>query len=283
MYTSKKNSQPIFLKTKKQQSILHNTGHQRLDCQMCQGNCRFYEPALETFGNRRINLSSKTLEELIDMNSQLNLSIQNLSIIDVPGDGNCWVYAFCFSLWINFRKCLEPKFTRDSLFKYIEDMETLQGRVRNTTAFETLTTLLNFDYIGPLIDTLSSRFTNGRKYSALAHLMKTDCPGRNLWAGSIDCELNLLATVFKSIIVVMYTSKSNSIILQEKLQDAPFLFYENNFRARINATVYYPILGRLPSGKSLYIRNLFTPIGMEKTDSNLNSSTISFLYGDGMH
>ena len=80
------------------------------------------------------------LEDLI-LSSKLPENIDfknNIFVLDVSGDGNCWVYAFSICLKYIYNLDVEPQSIRDEISKMIFKMESLSQRKKILVFFSAL-------------------------------------------------------------------------------------------------------------------------------------------------
>lgn len=276
---------------------LNRFGHTKSNCIHCFGDCNIYMPVLNTFGPSIASTQTRAcaLHTLLSYSNFISdidqLTSIDTIVSDVPGDGNCWIYAFVVSIKKNYGISMEPQYVRDKLCTFIQKMEALNHRLDHPTAFHTIHNSLHMDSIYHILKFLSEKFTNGRVYEACSLIVKNGTPYYCSWAGTIGIELNLLCTVFNSIIIVFTNNRTSSFsFLTHSTGLNSFISIEDLFPrtssevspmgrkiARFGNCASLGTSGCIENIESLFIKCMFYPCGMERTVHNIRRCKLSFL------
>ena len=181
-----------------------------------------------TSRNDNDNTQTFNLQNLTSFKSEEN----RWKIIDVPGDGNCWIYSSILSLWYASNSTRETMnlnvhYYRKKMSTLLLQMNKLSETEKcywknqllvsreRVAAFETFRTALGFDSL----------------FSAISSAIENDKAGSCTWAGDFGEELRLLATILNTTIIIFEKSVANSSNLSDEsyLTSCGFLLKKTSY------------------------------------------------------
>ena len=164
--------------------------------------------------------------------TRVNRCTEYWKTIDVPGDGNCWVYSTILSNWYLSHEnvTLESQFYRDSMCTLVKDISKLD---KDTVAFFERELGLR-SHNGKALEKLSSLFDYPSVLSMFAEVLKVGTPNNCCWSSDFGDELRVLATILKATIVVFVRftlsgdecKEKTAYLLSESLELRHASYYE---------------------------------------------------------
>lgn len=234
--------------------------------------------------------------------SNVSKCIQNVRlpydivVSDVPGDGNCWLYAFSVSLFINYGIKLETQSIRNTLSSFVTNMSNIEHRLKYPSSFQMIGNALNFYSVNVLLKCIAEKLTKTNKYHAMAKIIQNGTPYFCSWAGTFQIELQLLCTAFKSIIILLTERKESAKTFFTKPNFNSFIRFvglsdenmqisrtqtnqandnESKFLVSFGRSFNIPCLSLTP--KTLYVRSIFYPCGLSKSSETMKGLKIALL------
>lgn len=166
--------------------ILHTNRHKYTSCMKCKGFCRLYQTVLRTFGSSSRIVAALSLIDIYKRRSIGNFTmipLNNIKVLDVPGDGNCWIYAFCTSWKINSDFNIETQHEKNKIADFVAIMEKIPNQLKKPTDFQILHTEINMANCKELIWNLPELFSDERKFITVSTMLKAGHTNAFLWVG----------------------------------------------------------------------------------------------------
>ena len=137
-------------------------------------------------------------------------------IVDVPGDGNCWIYAPVLSMWYNCTSivslhCQEYRDKISDLLKHVGDSGgILERRMKRYMGLSSSK--------GKSLENLASCTGFTSLLQMLSKIIRIGTPGQCTWSEDVGEEICLLATVLNVEIIVYVQQSCN---LMQETNDSP--------------------------------------------------------------
>jgi len=172
-------------------------------CQKCRMPFCILAKALEAF------LSGESVCEgaasIYDLKQRAGAEkIDYWSIVDVPGDGNCWVYAA--SLTASFLvgsgiPALEPGHLRKLLGAFVANLSPLSLRTGPQHFYQLIRSNIMCGDAHHLYSDLAQILQLPDAYHAVAAVIRVSIPHKCTWTDNIGSELSMLATILRCRII----------------------------------------------------------------------------------
>ena len=156
--------------------------------------------------------NSLKIQNIIGQRITLSPDPRLWTICDVPGDGNCWIYATVLSHRFIYNETMfcsnvEPQEARFRISKYITSISSM-GIKKAENICRKLDLKRIFE--SSVWPELSGILNYGNVLEILSNALSEATPGKFLWAEDIGEELTLVATILDAIILVFHKRTAGS-------------------------------------------------------------------------
>lgn len=196
-----------------------------------------------------------------------------MQVIDFSQYGNCQIYEFRTSFKINSIFHIEQQQRKIKLSKLVHSMWNAPSRLLHPTAVQLLHTSLRNTEFKDLISGLFLILTNNDRLEILYILIRTGHLNEFLWADLFQIELNILSTVFKTIIIVSIDMEVLSMEFEDIPQNDSFFIYWRN-RKFLGNLEYLSTLGEAENRRTVNMESLIC--GVRKSLENIKLGKIAF-------